>query len=238
MKSFLICIAVSFLFIGGKNEIAAQNNNHRYSFKKPSQNGVGKVYMGREIASVMSFDGVDWLERNTRTKEENTMLAISKMPVRKNAVVADIGAGSGFYTFRIAPKVPEGKVYAVEIQGNAVEYLKKKASSLRRNNVTIIKGSEKSPGLPEGTLDLAIMVDVYHELLYPQEFLQSIRRSLKSNGKLLLLEYKAEDPDVRIKSEHKMSVAQVRKELEHNGYRLVQNGQFLPLQHFLVFEKD
>lgn len=238
MKLFLVCLVTSFIFVFGKSEIAAQINNNGYSTKSPSQNGTGKVYMGREIASVMSFDGVDWLERNTRGKEENTMLAISKMPLQKNSVVADIGAGSGFYTFRIAPKVSEGRVYAVEIQDDAVGYLKRRASSLKRNNVSIVKGSEKSPGLPDGTIDLAVMVDVYHELLYPHEFLQSVKRSLKPNGKLLLLEYKAEDPYVRIKTEHKMSVAQVKKELELNGYRLVQNGQFLPLQHFLVFEKN
>ncbi len=216
----------------------AQKSKSVYSLKEPSSNGTGKVYMNREIAEIMGFAGVAWLERNTRSKEENTSLAISKLPISKNSVVADIGAGSGFYTFRISPKVPEGKVFAVEIQDNAIEYLKKKASDLNATNVSVIKGEERSPNLPDNSIDLAIMVDVYHELMYPHEFLQAIKRALKPKGKLLLIEYKAEDPNVAIKEEHKMSVKQVTKELKANGYHLVQNGQFMPIQHFLIFQKD
>lgn len=214
-----------------------QQTSDGYSTKQPSRNGTGKVYMGREIASVMSFDGVDWLERNSRTREENTALAIKRLPINKNSVVADVGAGSGFYTFRIAERVPQGKVYAVEIQDDAVNYLKEKSGSFKLKNVEVVKGTEKSTSLPDHTIDLLIMVDVYHELAYPKEFLQSIKRAMKPNGKLVLLEYKAEDPEVRIKAEHKMSVAQVQRELGANGLRLVQRGNFLPLQHFLVFEK-
>ena len=194
--------------------------------------------MGREIAQVMSFEGVDWLERTSRPQEENTNLAISRLPINKSSVVADIGAGSGYYTFRIAPKVPDGKVYAVEIQDDAVKYLKDKAGKLKNNNVIVVKGGEKSPNLPVNTIDLAIMVDVYHELYYPHEMLQAIRRSLKQKGKLLLLEYKAEDPTVEIKALHKTSVKQVTKELAANGFHLVQDGEFMPIQHFLVFGKD
>jgi precorrin-6B methylase 2 len=216
----------------------SQSADPDYTYRSATKRGSGKIYMGREIAKVMSFDGVDWLERNSRTQEENTNLAITKLPLTKSSVVADIGAGSGFYTFHIAPRVPKGKVYAVEIQDDAISYLQNKSKELQLKNVSVIKGTEKSPALPEGSLDLAIMVDVYHELLYPKEFLQSIKQALKSDGKLLLLEYKEEDPDIAIKKEHKMSVAQVRKELKANGFHLVQNGQFLPLQHFLVFQKD
>jgi ubiquinone/menaquinone biosynthesis C-methylase UbiE len=133
--------------------------------------------------------------------------------------------------------VTEGKIYAIEIQDDAIVYLKKKATELKADNVTVIKGTEKSPNLPDSSVDLAIMVDVYHELLYPQEFLQAIKRALKSKGRLLLLEYKQEDPAVAIKPEHKMSVKQIEKELGANGFRLVQNSQFMPIQHFLVFEK-
>lgn len=208
-----------------------------YSYKKPSDDGTGKVYMGREIAHVMSFEGVSWLERNTRQQEENTNLTIKTLPIAKNSVVADIGAGSGFYTFRIAKKVPLGQVYAVEIQDDAIQYLKDRSKRLKLNNITVVKGGEKSPALPENAIDLAIMVDVYHELSYPSEVLQSLKKSLKPKGKLLLIEYKGEDPDVAIKEAHKMTVKQVEKELKANGYRLIQNGQFLPIQHFLLFEK-
>ncbi|RZM22183.1 MAG: class I SAM-dependent methyltransferase [Pedobacter sp.] len=236
MKSFKWIIVTCLAFTAAN--ALAQKPKTIYSYKQPSANGTGKVYMGREIAEIMSFEGVSWLERNTRSKEENTDLAISKLPVASNSVVADIGAGSGFYTFRIAPKVPEGKVYAVEIQNDAITYLQKKAAELNTKNVMVIKGAEKSPNLPDGSIDLAIMVDVYHELMYPHEFLQAIKRALKPKGKLLLIEYKQEDPAVAIKEEHKMSVRQVSKELKANGYHLVQNGQFMPIQHFLVFQRD
>jgi ubiquinone/menaquinone biosynthesis C-methylase UbiE len=209
-----------------------------YAFKDPSSGGTGKVYMGREIAQLMSFQGKDWLERDSRPNEENTALAISNLPVSRNSVVADIGAGTGYYTFRIAEKVPDGKVYAVEIQEAAVQYLKERAQQLNVDNVEAIQGGEQSPNLPENALDLVIMVDVYHELLYPQEMLKAIKRSLKSNGKLLLIEYRGEDPKLRIKKLHKMTVQQIEKELGSNGFRLAQNGQFMNIQHFLVFEKE
>jgi tRNA G46 methylase TrmB len=116
-----------------------------YTYKKASPDGEGKFYKGREIAQVMSFEGAAWLERNTRPKEENTDLAISKLPITKNSVVADIGAGTGYYTFRIAPKVPQGKVYAVEIQDDAIKYLQNRSKKLKQNNVIVIKGAEQSP---------------------------------------------------------------------------------------------
>jgi ubiquinone/menaquinone biosynthesis C-methylase UbiE len=226
----------SFLLFSQVHFVRAQQVENVYTFKKASSNGTGKMYMGREIAQVMSFEGVSWLERNTRSQEENTSLAISKMPINKNSIIADIGAGSGFYTFRIAPKVKH--IYAVEIQDEALNYLKTKSKELNLANVTVVKGNEKSPALPDNKVDLAVMVDVYHELLFPKEVLQSIKKSLKSDGKLLLIEYKGEDPQVAIKEEHKMTVKQVTKELKANGFKLIQNGQFLPIQHFLVFQKE
>jgi ubiquinone/menaquinone biosynthesis C-methylase UbiE len=209
-----------------------------YTYKQATRDGKGKVYMGREIAQVMSFEDAEWLERNNREQEENTALAISKLPINAHSVVADIGAGTGYYTFRIAPKVPEGKVYAVEIQDDAIKYLKNRSVTLKQNNVVVVKGGERTPNLPDNTIDLAMMVDVYHELLYPHEMLQAIRRSLKPGGKLLLLEYRAEDPKVEIKELHKMSIAQANKELKANGFHLVQDGEFMPIQHFLVYQKD
>ncbi|MCX3264972.1 class I SAM-dependent methyltransferase [Pedobacter agri] len=218
-------------------QITVAQGQSTYTFKKPSANGTGKVYMGREIAHVMSFEGVEWLERNGRVKEENTNLALVSLPLKNNSIVADIGAGSGFYTFRVAQRIPKGKIYAVEIQDEAITFLKKKASDDRYTNVAMIKGNEQSPNLPANSIDLAFMVDVYHELQYPAAYLTALKKALKPNGQLLLLEYKAEDPAVAIKPEHKMSVRQVKKELSANGFKLVKNGTFLPLQHFLLFEK-
>src|SRR5690554_4184072 len=229
------CFAVFFLSVIGAY---AQGGEKKYTYKEPESGGTGKVYMGREIAQLMSFHGKDWLERASRPKEENTALAISNLPVNQNSVVADIGAGSGYYTFRIAEKVPQGKVYAVEIQEDAVQYLKERSKALQMDHVEAVKGGEKSPNLPENAIDLIIMVDVYHELLYPKEMLEAIKGALKSDGKLLLIEYRGEDSKLGIKKLHKMTVKQVEKELSSNGFRLAKNGQFMNIQHFLVFEKE
>ncbi|MBG6233802.1 ubiquinone/menaquinone biosynthesis C-methylase UbiE [Pedobacter sp. CAN_A7] len=229
-------LLIPFCFLIVVHTTSAQEQSP-YTFKKPSANGTGKVYMGREIAQVMSFDGVEWLERNSRMREENITLALASLPLKSNSVVADVGAGSGFYTFRVARRISEGKVYAVEIQDHAIAYLKKKAVDDRLDNVKVIKGTEITPNLPANSIDLAFMVDVYHELQHPKAYLEALSRALKPNGQLLLLEYKEEDPTVGIKPEHKMSVRQVKKELEASGFKLVRNGTFLPLQHFLLFEK-
>lgn len=226
----LFCYFISF-------HTAFAQDESSYTFKKPSTNGTGKVYLGREIAQVMSFEGVNWLERNSRTQEENTMLVVASLPIKSNSVVADIGAGSGFYTFRVAQRIPKGKVYAVEIQNDAIAYLKKKGLEDKLANVEVIKGTEISPNLPPNSIDLAFMVDVYHELAHPVAYLAALSKALKLGGMLLLLEYKEENPVVAIKAEHKMSVKQAKKELAANGFKLVRNGTFLPLQHFLLFEK-
>lgn len=215
-----------------------QIKGNSYSFKSPSFDGIGKVYMGREISFVMGFEGMSWLERRSREQEESVSLAIKNLPVTPSSIVADIGAGSGYYTFKIAPKVPQGKVYAVDIQEAAISYLKSKSKELGFSNVIPVMGSEKSPNLPDNSIDLAILVDVYHELEFPVEMLEAIRKSLKPEGKLLLIEYRGEDPEVAIKPLHKMTVKQAEKELSANGFKLVDNGKFMKIQHFLVFEKN
>ncbi|WP_266204573.1 class I SAM-dependent methyltransferase [Pontibacter kalidii] len=208
-----------------------------YTYKTPDRGGIGKVYMGREIAGIISPAGGAWLERESRQEEDQVDLAIENMELRPNSVVADIGAGVGYYTFRVAPKVPEGKVYAVEVQDEFVAAIRKRKAELGLTNVEVVKGGSQTVNLPDNSLDLAFMVDVYHELEYPQEVLQAIRRALKPDGELLLLEYRAEDPDVRVKELHKMSVRQITKELGANGFELQRQEDFLPRQHFLVFRK-
>lgn len=240
MLRFTLILLFSFFLINSYAQTSQKESSDEtvYSYKTPDRDGTGKVYMGREISQVMNFMGMSWLERSTRSQEENTELAMKNLPIKNNSVVADIGAGSGYYTFRIAKKVSDGLVYAVEIQDSAIDYLKKRSAELGFENVKTIKGSEKSPELPENAIDLVIMVDVYHELLYPHEVLQEIKKSLKVDGKLLLIEYRGEDPKVNIKPLHKMTVNQVTKELNANGFNLVQNGQFMNIQHFLVFDKN
>jgi precorrin-6B methylase 2 len=208
-----------------------------YTIGKASEDGIGKFYLGREIAHVMGASGSDWLERDDRDKEENTSLAIAKIQLPVNGVVADIGAGTGYYSFRLAAKVPQGKVYAVEIQDEMIALLKNKKQQLKDSVVDIIKSTVLSPNLPPNSTDLAIMTDVYHELEYPAEMLRSIYTALKSDGKLLLIEYRGEDASIPIKALHKTTVAQLNKELNANGFKLSFKGDFLPIQHFLLFEK-
>lgn len=214
-----------------------QNDSSGYSKKTPHPDGTGKVYMGREIAHVMGTAGGGWLERDTREEEEAVALAISKMPLQRNSVVADIGAGTGYYSFRIAPKITDGKLYAVEVQDAFVKALEKKKKDLNLINVDVVRGGAQAPNLPDSSVDLALMVDVYHELEYPQEMLQALYKALKPGGKLLLIEYRAEDPTIPIKALHKMTVAQVNKEAAANGFTLHKLETALPIQHFLLYEK-
>ena len=208
-----------------------------YIFHNGSVDGIGKFYMGREIAHVMGASGSEWLERDERNKEENTQLAIEQINLPIDGVVADIGAGTGYYSFRLTAKVPKGKVYAVEVQDEMISYLKNRKALLKDSIVEIVKSTALSPNLPDNTVDLAIMVDVYHELEFPHEMLQAIRKALKPTGKILLLEYRGEDPAVPIKLLHKTSVAQLNRELMANGFQLKYKGDFLPIQHFLLYEK-
>ena len=225
-----------FAFTG----IQAQKTNSSavYTFGKASADGIGKFYMNREIAHVMGAGGSSWLERDERQQEENTALAIANMHLQPTAVVADIGAGTGYYSFRIAAKVPRGKVYATDIQDEMIQQLRDKKAALKDQVVEIIKSTIQSPVLPPNSIDLAIMVDVYHELEYPKEMLDALRTALKPEGKLLLIEYRAEDPSVPIKALHKTSIAQLGKELGASGFLLAYDGEFLPIQHFLLYKKN
>ncbi|WP_296698819.1 class I SAM-dependent methyltransferase [Algoriphagus sp.] len=235
--SFTLIILISFLGLSCQAQSNNTNSEDIYKYKDPNWDGTGKVYLGREISHVMGFAGKDWLERAEREREEGIAAALENLPINSKSVVADIGAGSGYYTFRIAPLVPEGKVYAVDIQEEAISYIQQKSENLGVQNVFPLKGTEKSPNLPQGEVDLVIMVDVYHELSYPQEMLSAIYKSLKPDGKILLLEYKGEDPTINIKPLHKMTEKQAKKELKANGFELVKNGKFLPIQHYLIFQK-
>ncbi len=228
------------IFLFSFAQCSSQTNNRTdriYTYKKGSPDGIGKWYMGREIAYVMGASGATWLERDERQKEENTELAIKNMKLNPTDVVADIGAGSGYYTFRMAPLVPKGKVYAVDVQDEMIELLKNKKRGLNAANVEVIKSSDSTCNLSDNSVDLAIMVDVYHELKYPYEMLQSIRKALKKDGRLLLIEYRGEDVSVPIKPLHKTTIAQCNKELAANGFQLVYDGEFLPIQHFLEYGK-
>jgi ubiquinone/menaquinone biosynthesis C-methylase UbiE len=241
MQTLLLSITVLLTLTLNRCGTAGQSGSSitdsPYTYKTPHPDGTGKVYKGREIAHVMSAGGAGWLERSTRQQEEYAAAAIAAMPLTPSATVADIGAGTGYYTFRIARRVPQGRVYAVEIQDEFVASLQERSRSEGTANVSVIKGMEVAPNLPDSSIDLAIMVDVYHELAYPQEMLRALHKALRPNGRLLLLEYRAEDPSVPIKELHKLSVAQAKKELAATGFVLDQKKDILPIQHYLLFRK-
>ena len=238
-KSFLVLTTLLVVICVGCNGQVntGTQNDSVYTNAPGSVDGIGKFYIGREIAHVMGAAGSEWLERSSRQQEEHSEQAIDSLPLQPNSVVADIGAGTGYYTFRIAAKIPAGKVYGVDVQDEMVAQLESKKKALHVNNVEVIKGGETSPNLPPNSVDLAIMVDVYHELDHPHEMLQSLYKALKPSGKLLLLEYRREDPSIPIKELHKMSVQQANKEMEANGFVLYRRKEFLPIQHYLLYAK-
>ena len=203
-------------------------------------NGIGKFYLGREIAHVMGAVAADWLERPEREEEEELTTLIESLNVRPGTVAADIGAGSGVLTLRLAEKVgAEGKVLAVDIQQEMLDLLAKKIKLQKIDNVELVLGAERSPRVPPETLDLALMVDVYHEFAFPYEMLLDISRAMKPGGRVVFVEYRKEDPEVPIKEVHKMSQAQVKREaaLPELGLEWQETIHALPRQHVIVFEK-
>jgi ubiquinone/menaquinone biosynthesis C-methylase UbiE len=201
-------------------------------------NGIGRFYFGREIASVMGHEGADWLERPDREETELPGRVVDEMQLEPTSVVADIGAGTGYFTFRIAPRVLKGRVYAVDIQKEMLAIIAQKRESLGLGNVVTIRGSEKDVHLPAETVDVVLLVDAYHEFAWPREMMTSIVSSLKRSGRVILIEYRAEDPSVPIKQVHKLSVAQAKIELAAVGLSWKETRSFLPYQHFMIFEKD
>lgn len=242
MKYFSLAIILCTLFCYGKCNTSQQKKplngevKKIYAYGKGTPDGIGKYYEGREIAHVMGPGGIDWLNRTEREAEENVTLAIDSMQLKPGMVVADIGAGSGYYSFKIAKKISTGKVYAAEVQDEMINALQNEKEKLKDKVVEIIKGDSVNVNLPNGSVDLAIMVDVYHELAYPHEILQSLKKALKPDGKILLIEYRGEDPSIPIKPLHKMTVSQAGKEMLANGFKPFYRGQFLPIQHFLLYE--
>ena len=206
-----------------------------YAYVKSSRDGIGKVYLGREISGIMGHMGAPWLDRASREIEERPELVINALGLNRNDVVADFGAGSGYFTEKIAPLC--SLVYAVDIQSEMIEINKRKMQSKDIRNVNFILGAEKLTNLPKKSIDYLIMVDVYHELEFPYEIMQDIYRAMKDNGRVVLVEYRKEDPKVMIKPLHKMSVKQIRKEMNNSSFELNRLFEGLPRQHMLFFNK-
>ncbi|MGB6219431.1 class I SAM-dependent methyltransferase [Haloferula sp.] len=209
-----------------------------YETRRPTRGGIGKIYMGREISQVMGHEGIDWLERDNREEEEAPSKAIAALDLKPDAIIADIGAGSGYYTFRIAELVPDGQVMAVDIQPEMIAFLEAKEEQLGLNNVTAHLGAIDDTRLDPESIDAALMVDAYHEFSHPREIMESIFSALRPGGRVFLLEYRAEDSSVPIKPLHKMTEAQAIKEMEAVGLKWEVTHDFLPWQHFMVFKKE
>jgi protein-L-isoaspartate O-methyltransferase len=217
---------------------AAEPAPGRYASVSASPDGIGKVYAGREIARVMSFHGAEWLERPERAEEERPEILLSALELKAGMKVADVGAGTGYYSWRMAQRVGAGgTVYAVDIEPEMIKLLEEQMSRRGIANVKAVLGTSTDPGLPPAGIDLALMVDVYHELEYPYEMLAAIVRALKPGGRLVFVEFKSGDASVPIKPLHTMTEAQVRKEAAVHALEWVKTARDLPWQNAVVFRK-
>jgi ubiquinone/menaquinone biosynthesis C-methylase UbiE len=193
---------------------------------------------GRKVANVMGFEGADWLNRPEREKEENPEGALDAIGIRTGMIVADVGAGTGYMSLRMAKRVgPAGRVYANDLQPEMLRRLRENAAKAGLANIETVQGEQADPKLPAGRMDLILLVDVYHEFSQPQKMIDKIREALKPDGRLVLLEYRKEDPNVPILPDHKMSVAEVKAELEPQGLVMSQVIETLPRQHILILTK-
>jgi SAM-dependent methyltransferase len=218
---------------------AAEPESPRYETREEHDpNGIGKFYMGREIAHVMGHLGADWLERPEREQEEAPGKLLDALKLRPGDVVADIGAGTGYFSFRLAERVgPTGRVFAVDIQPEMLDIIGERMRERGVKNIEPIRGTIADPKLPAGKVDLILMVDVYHEFSHPWEMTVKLLEALKPGGRLVFVEYRLEDPDVPIKLVHKMSEKQVRKEMAPHPARWTKTLDVLPRQHIIIFEK-
>lgn len=231
----LVCLAALSLGLSS----VAQSPESRYETRaEHDPNGIGKFYMGREIAHVMGHQAANWLERPEREQEERPDLLFPALKLKPGDAVADIGCGSGYHTRKLARRVgTNGVVYAVDIQPEMLDLLTNKLAAEKIFNVKPVLGTITDPKLPKQSVDLILMVDVYHEFEHPFEMIEAMCRALKPDGRIVFVEFRAEDPDVPIKLVHKMTEAQVRKEMTVQPLEWVETIGTLPQQHFIVFRR-
>ena len=229
-----------YLFLAiGVSDIKADADlkNSHYTTGLPSRDGIGKFYMGREISHVMGHLGAGWLERPERERQERTDLLTAGLILSDDFVVADIGADTGFFTFPIAQRVSQAKVFAVDIQPEMLARIARRKTLGKVVNVETVLGEQDDPKLPKNQIDLAFIVDAYHEFSFPREMGERLKESLRPGGQLVLVEYRAEDPRVPIKRLHKMSEVQVKQEMAAIGLDWVRTDSYLPQQHVLAFQR-
>jgi ubiquinone/menaquinone biosynthesis C-methylase UbiE len=222
-----------------KQESKGKGSAPKAKTPRRAMRGGPAFYKGRPIAPVMGFEGSDWLMRPEREAEERPDDMVDALKIQPGDVVADVGAGTGYISLRLAQRVgPKGKVLATDLQPQMLQMLADNARAAGFKNIQPIRSTPTDPKLPKNAVDLAIMVDVYHECSQPEATLLGLRQALKNGGRLVLVEFRAEDPDVPIKPEHKMTLAQVRLEIEPFGFAFNESLEFLPWQHIIIFEKS
>lgn len=239
-QTLLLLLASMLLTISCSAESPAQSaadGSNDYQFVDPSRDGIGKLYMGREISHVMGHLGAGWLERKSRVAEERTDLLLENLPVKSDSVVVDLGAGTGYFSVPMARRAAEGRVLAVDLQTEMLDIIRSRSETENLDNIEPVLATEQDPNLPAASVDLVLIVDAYHEFSHPKEVMTRVFDSLKPGGRIYLVEYRGEDPRVPIKPLHKMTEAQARLELEAVGLRWVETLGFLPQQHVLVFER-
>lgn len=237
---FLLALAVGGVVFGQAPATVpapAPSTRPVYDHREPSPGGTGIFYMGREVARYMSHLGADWLDRPEREREEGPSILVKALKLKDTDTVADIGCGTGYMSLKMAAVVTRGRVLAEDIQPEMLDRLEKAAAQRNVTNITPVLGTETDPKLPENAVDLALLVDAYHEFDHPWEMTQAILRGLKPGGRLVLVEYRGEDPSVPIKRLHKMTAAQVRKEMAAAGLIYMGTDESLPRQHIFFFYK-
>ena len=235
-KPFVIAICCAILFALQSPNAADGQKAISLKAKIPA---ALEVYKGRRIAQTMHYAGAEWLIRDEREREERCSLMLAKLGVKKGMTICDMGCGNGFYALQLAKMVgPKGRILGVDVQPKMLEFLRERMEERGIDNVSPILGSFHNPRLPDGEVDLILLVDVYHEFSHPEHMLRAMRRSLSKDGLIVLVEYREEDPKVPIKPLHKMSKKQIMKELPANGFQLAKEFDDLPWQHMMFFGRD
>lgn len=240
-----LLLLLVFFLIGSQNFtydasiIPDKNSKDYYQYHAlHSPDGIGKFYLGREIAKVMGHQEFLWLERPSREQEEKPLKVIESLNLNPTDIIADIGAGSGYFSFRLAAFVPDGKVFAVDIQPEMLDIINFLKEENKINNIDTILGTIKNPNLPQNSVDTVLMVDAYHEFQYPREMMDNIITAVKPGGRIVLAEYRRENPLIAIKTLHKMTEKQVKKEMNQVGLTWEKTEEILPQQHLIFFRKS
>ncbi|AGH42897.1 class I SAM-dependent methyltransferase [Paraglaciecola psychrophila] len=215
-----------------------QNNELYYQIGEASRDGIGKFYMGREISHVMGHLGAGWLERPKREREERTDLLLQQLSLKATDYVVDLGAGTGYFSFPIAVQLTAGKVLAVDIEPEMLRLIEQRKSAEGIENIDTILANERSPNIPNASVDVVLLVDAYHEFSYPREVMAGVVKGLKPGGRVVLVEYRGEDNRVPIKRLHKMTQQQAKKEMSAVGLQWLRTDDYLPQQHVMIFSRQ